>query len=131
MKEGETISSPTVLNEVLLGKLVIDALEEHDVGIFDVPGAYLQAEMPKEKNMLMKFRGDFVEIMCDVNPQYKKYVIEDNRKRVLYVRVLKAIYGCIESSLLWHELFSNTLKDLGFEINPYDRCTANKIIDGK
>jgi hypothetical protein len=27
-------------------------------------------------------------------------------------------------------LFSKTLKGLGFEINPYDKCTANKMIDG-
>lgn len=55
----------------MLGTLVIDALEERDMGIFDVPGVYLQAEMPKEKNMLMKFREEFVDIMCDVNPEYK------------------------------------------------------------
>ena len=110
---------------------MIDALEERDVGIFDVPGAYLQAEIPKEKNMVMKFRGELVDIMCDVNPEYKKYAIEEKVKRVLYVRVLREIYGCIESALLWYELFSNMLKDLGFEINPYDRCTANKMIDGK
>jgi hypothetical protein len=130
LKHGETISSLTVSNEALLGTLVIDALEERDVAIFDVPGAYLQAEMPKEKNMLMKFRDEFVDIMCDVNEEYKQYVTEENSKRVLYVRVLRAIYGCIESALLWYELFSKTLKGLGFEINPYDKCTANKIING-
>jgi hypothetical protein len=97
-----------VSNEALLGTLVIDALEERDVAIFDVPGAYLQAEMPKEKNMLMKFRDEFVDIMCDVNPEYKKYVVMENGKRVLYIRVLRAIYGCIESAMLWYELFSKT-----------------------
>jgi hypothetical protein len=130
LKHGETISSPTVSNEALLGTLAIDALEERDVAIFDVPGAYLQAEMPKEKNMLMKFRDEFVDIMCDVNEEYRQYVVEENGKRVLYVRVLRAIYGCIESALLWYELFSKTLRGLGFEINPYDKCTANKIING-
>jgi hypothetical protein len=95
LKHGETISSPTVSNEALLGTLVIDVLEERDVAIFNVPGAYLQAKMPKEKNMLMKFRDEFVDIMCDINEEYKKYVIEENGKRVLYVRVLRAIYRCM------------------------------------
>jgi hypothetical protein len=113
-----------------LGTLVIDALEECDVVIFDAPGTYLQAEMPKEKNMLMKFRDKFIDIMCDVNLESKDCVVVENRKRVLYVQVLRAIYGCIESALLWYELFSKTLKGMGFEINPYDKCTANKIIDG-
>jgi hypothetical protein len=80
--------------------------------------------------MLMKFRDEFVDIMCDVNSEYKKYVVEENGKRVLYVRVLRAIYGCIELALLWYELFSKTLKGLGFEINPYDKCTANEMING-
>ena len=42
-----------------------------------------------------------------------------------------AIYGCIKSALLWYELFSETLQGMGFVINPYDRCTSNKIINGK
>jgi len=49
---------------------------------------------------------------------------------VLYVRVLKAIYGMIESALRWYELFSSTLTDMGFIINPYAKCTANEIING-
>jgi hypothetical protein len=44
---------------------------------------------------------------------------------------LKALYGCVQSALLWYELFVGTLKDIGFEINPYDTCVANKVIDGK
>ena len=47
LKEEETIWSLIVSNEALLGTLVIYALEECDMGIFDVPGAYLLDEMPK------------------------------------------------------------------------------------
>ena len=50
---------------------------------------------------------------------------------MLYVQVLKAIYGMIESALRWYELFfTGTLCRMGFELNPYDRCVANKMIDG-
>jgi hypothetical protein len=69
--------------------------------------------------------------MCEVNPDYLKDVRYENGKKTLYLRILKAIYGMIESALLWYDLYSTTLKDMGFEINPYDRCTANKDIDGK
>jgi hypothetical protein len=44
---------------------------------------------------------------------------------------LKALYGCVQSALLWYELFSSTLEKAGFELNPYDTCVANKVIDGK
>ena len=49
---------------------------------------------------------------------------------MLYVRVLKALYGMIESALRWYDRFSSTLTDMGFKINPYDKCTANKVING-
>ena len=87
--------------------------------------------MPKDKRVLMRLRDEFVDIMCTVNPKYKPFVQHVNGKKVLYLKVLRAIYGCIESALLWYELFSSTLQQLGFKINPYDRCVANKIINGK
>ena len=58
-------------------------------------------------------------------------MVIENGKRVLYVKVLRAIYGCIESALLWYELYVKTLKGMGFVLNPYDRCVANKEINGK
>ena len=81
LKHGETISSPTVSLESIVRTLLIDANEGRDVAIFDVPGAYLQAEMPREKKLLMKFRNEFVDIMCEVNPEYEQYVIKENGKK--------------------------------------------------
>ena len=74
--------------------------------------------------------------MCSINPEYTEHIIyEVNRKgkrvKQLYVRVLRALYGCIESTMLWYELYSSALQDMGFELNPCDKCVANKIIDGK
>ena len=45
------------------------------------------------------------------------------------MRIIKALYGCIESALLWYECFSSKLKGMGFKINAYDNCIANKMID--
>ena len=44
--------------------------------------------------------------------------------------MLRAIYGFIDSVLLWHKPFSTKLEGMGFEINLYDRCVANKTIEG-
>ena len=49
----------------------------------------------------------------------------------MYVNILRAIYGCIESEILWYKLYSETLEGTVFVINPYDRCVANKMINGK
>jgi hypothetical protein len=37
----------------------------------------------------------------------------------------------VQSALLWYELFSSTLQGMGYELNPYDTCVANKIVNGK
>ena len=71
-----------------------------------------------------------MDIMCEVNPEYKPYVWYENGKKFIYVNVMRAIYGCIEYALLWYNLYVNTLKDLGFIINTCDRCVAKKMIDG-
>ena len=79
----------------------------------------------------MKLRGQFVDIMCEVNEEYKQYVVYENGQKVLYLQVLQAIYGCIESALLWYNLFATTLQGMGYVINPYDKCVANRYIGEK
>ena len=130
VKEGEILSSPTVSLESILLTLVIDAYEGRHTMIADVPGAYLHAEMPPGKRVLLRLVGKFVDIMCEVNPEYNKHVRYERGVKVLYVQVLRALYGCLESALLWYNLYSTTLVSLGFELNPYDLCVANKIIEG-
>ena len=135
LKDGEDFASPTASLESILTTLVVDAWEDRDIGIADVLGAYLHASVPKGKRVVLKLIGIFVDIMCDVNPDFKEHVVYEtgrNGKQVkcLYVQVLKALYGCIESALLWYDLYSTTLQKMGFKINPYDRCVANKMING-
>ena len=68
--------------------------------------------------------------MCEVNPEHTQNVIVENGEKVLYLEILRAIYGCIESAL-WYEIYSETLSKEGFIINPYDECVANKVINGE
>ena len=131
IKDGEFYSSPTVSLEALFLSLVMAVKEGRKVAVFDVPGAYLHAEMPSDKQVLMVLRGEFVDMMCEANPEYKAYVHEVNGKKVLYLKLLRALYGCIESALLWYNLFSSTLEKMGFKINPYDKCVANKMVNDK
>ena len=43
------VSSPTISNGAVIVSLLIDAHEDRDVRIFDVPGAYLNASMSNDK----------------------------------------------------------------------------------
>ena len=103
--------------------LMIDAKEGRDV-----EGAYLHADM--EDFVIFKLVGEAVDIMCQVNPKYNKFVVVEHDKKVLYLQLLKALYGCVQSALLWYELFTGTLVNMGFKLNPYDPCVANSQSKG-
>jgi Reverse transcriptase (RNA-dependent DNA polymerase) len=81
--------------------------------------------------VLIKLSGDVTDIMCTTNNEYKNLVTIENGKKVLYLQLLKALCGCVRSALLWYECFVSTLEEMGFILNPYDLCVANKIINGK
>jgi len=83
------------------------------------------------KRVLLKLAGDFVDIMYEVNPGHKKNIVYEKRRKVLYMEVLKAIYGCIESDLRWYEIYLSTLQGEALIINRYNRCVTNKLIKGK
>ena len=52
-----------------------------------------------------------------------------NGQKVLYLKVLHAIYGFVESYLQWYNLYALTLKGLCFNINTYNRCLLNNMVD--
>lgn len=126
----EEAKSPTVSTDGLFGMALIAAHEKRHVITFDVPGAYLHAGIPEGKFRILKLEGKYVDIMCSVNPEYKQYIRIEKGVKVLYFRIFKALYGMIESALLWYQLFSSVLLDIGFKLNPYDPYIANKVIDG-
>ena len=86
-KEGDSIASPTTSLEAIISTLLIDVYEEREVAIFDIPGAYLHASMPDEHKVILRIKGQFVNIMCMANPEFQKYVIIENGIKVLYLKV--------------------------------------------
>ena len=78
LKAYELVASPTVSIESLLTTLLVDAYKEREVATFDVPGVYLHAELSKNGNkerLLLKLTGDFVDIICEVNPEHSENII--------------------------------------------------------
>ena len=126
--EKSQTASPTVSTDALMLSIMIDAYEKRDVATADVAGAYLKAYM--DDFVVMKFTGQSVDILCKLNSKHMRFVVIERGVKVLYVKLVKAIYGCVKSALLWYNLFHGTLKDMGFVINPYDPCIANCTIDG-
>ena len=79
--------------------LSIDAHKGRKVSTADVEGAYLHADM--DEKLIMMVAGEMVDYMISVNPEYKNFVHTTNTgRRILYVQLLKALYGCMQSALL-------------------------------
>ena len=49
---------------------------------------------------------------------------------LLYARLNKALCGMLPATLLFYKRLRRWLEDAGFEVNPYDPCVANKIVNG-
>ena len=72
----------------------------------DIPNAFIQAQMPREEGaerVVMKITGVLVDLLVQLAPEiYGPFVVLQNGKKVLYVEVLKAMYGMLIASLLWY-----------------------------
>ena len=109
----------------------IDAKEDRYVIVSDIPGAFLHADMEDTVHMLLE--GTVAEMIVKLDPTiYKKHIwYNKHGKPMLYVQLKKALYGTLQAALLFWRLLSDTLQEWGFTLNPYDKCVANKNIEGK
>ncbi|KAG7345085.1 reverse transcriptase RNA-dependent DNA polymerase [Nitzschia inconspicua] len=129
-KSKEETSSPALSIEALLLSCVINAYERRCVLTCDIPGAFMQADM--DELLHLKLDGTILEILLCMEPSYHQFVTYENGKKVLYAQLDKALYGAVQSALLfWKKLSAFVVETLGFKINPYYACVANKIINGK
>ena len=49
---------------------------------------------------------------------------------MLHVKLNKALYGLLQSALLFYKKRVSELKDMGFVLYPYDPCVANRMVNG-
>jgi hypothetical protein len=77
----EDASSPTVTTESVLLTCIIDAKEERDVAVIDIPNAFIQTRVEDERDMaIIKIRGTLVDILVDIAPDvYKSYATTDKK----------------------------------------------------
>jgi hypothetical protein len=123
-------ASPTVMNDSVLITSAIDAHEGRRVITCDIPGASLHAELDEEVVMLL--RGQLADLMVLINPElYGPYLFKNGKgESMLYVCMLKAMYGLLRSALLFYLKLVEDLRADGFELNEYDPCVANKMVNG-
>ena len=73
--------NPEYVHKVnLFCTLIDDSCKVCKVATFEVPGEYLHADITKYNRILMKLREEFIEKMCQVNPDYEQQVRHENRE---------------------------------------------------
>ena len=99
----------------------------------DIPNAFIQTKVedPNERIILVA-RGLAAEITCEIAPNvYNKFIKITKGQPVLYLECMNVIYGTLKEALLFYNKFTTNMKNYSFNINPYDCCVANKIVNGK
>ena len=132
--EKEDASSPTVATESVLLTCTIDAMENRDVCVVDIPNAFIQTRVENKKDQTInRIRGELVTMLVDIAPDvYSDFVEVDKRgNKQLIVRCLNALYGTMVASLLFYKKFTKILSERDFKMNPYDPCVWNKNVNGK
>ena len=118
----EDLSSPTVALPSIMTIATLAAAERRHVWTADIGGAFLNAEM--EAEVYMSLDPMITAIYCAVDPDAQSYINRSTGK--LTVRLTKALYGCVESAMLFNKHITATLREIGFEPNDLDPCTLNK-----
>jgi hypothetical protein len=124
-------ASPIVATEAVFLMAFIDAIENRDVAVVDIPGAFMQVDLDDE-TIHVRLTGKMVELLLEIDHElYESYLVCERGEMVMYVELLKALYGTMRAARLFWERLSKQLVDWGFTPNPYDSCVVNKMVDGK
>ncbi len=133
----EDVSSLPVSAEAVMLTCVIDAQEDRDIAVVDIPNTFVQTvvdEEDAEHHVIVRIlRGPLVDILVSIAPDVYRMYVSTNKsgQKVLIVECLNAIYGTMVAALLYYKKFVKSLTKQGFKLNPYDGCVANKIVKGK
>ena len=127
----EESTSPTISTKAVFLTAMIDAWENRKVAVVDVPGAFMQVDM--DELVHVRFEGEMVDKLVEIDHDlYTSYISEENGKKVMYVELLKALYGTLRAArLFWEKLQAKLVNEWGFTPNRYDSCVVNKMVDGR
>jgi len=81
-------------------------------------------------NVHVKLEERIAELLAKIDPKaYDNFIHME--KKVMHAKLRKALFGTFQPALLFWKALSEKLLKCSLEVNPYDWCIANKIINGK
>ena len=97
------MSSPTVATKAVLLSCIIDAEEQRDVDVIDIPNVFIQTRVEYEKDMsFIKICEVLVDILVEIAPDVYKSHVTTKKKgaKQLLVQCQNALHGTMVASLL-------------------------------
>lgn len=122
----DDVSSPTAANESVMIVIAMAAAEGRHLATIDVTAAFVEAMLPMDQVIYMILDKKVSDVVVQLHPEYDSYRNADGK---LIVKLIRALYGCLQSAKLWYILLAKKLIRLGYHCNPYDNCVYNKILD--
>ena len=131
MQKEDTSSTTAYLESIILTS-VIYAKEDSDVVSIDITNFFIQKlrdRKPGKEKIRIKIKGVLVDILVHIDPgEYCTNVVYERGHNVLYLEVLKAIYGMLQSALLSYINLRKYFQTDGFKFKLYHPRVFNKII---
>ena len=97
----------------------------------DVPNAFIQTLMPPKEDVervILKIWGKLVDWLVEIDPTaYLSLVVVKRGIKVIYLDILRVIYGMLEACILWYNNFGGDLERISFEFNNYYPYVANRM----
>jgi hypothetical protein len=96
-------ASPTVATEAVFLMAIINALENRNVAVVDIPGAFMQVNLD-DKTIHVRLAGKMVELLLEIDHElYKPYLMQERGEMITYVKLLKALYRTMRAArLFWN-----------------------------
>ena len=121
------LESPTKNIESVFMILELASRRKMRASKTDFTAVYLNAMIDESEKIMMWLTSEIATILVEEFPEIGKFV--DNQGRLI-VRIIKALYGLVQSAALWFTLIFGFLVELGFKSNWVSKCIMNLDQDG-
>ena len=54
--------------------------------------------------VVIKVQGEVVDVLCNINPEYTKYVVTEQGVKIMYMQLKKALYGTMKAAVKFEAL---------------------------
>lgn len=92
------ISSPTVYTESNFITSAVDAKENQELTIYDIPGTFLQTKA--SGGTIIKLQGTLVDTLLIIDPIWKEHIVYEVKRNTstIYSETIKELYGTVDTA---------------------------------